>query len=577
MSGRPSLGALRRFVGAAVVHNPLVPAGSLLAIVAVAWVLQASQPINHDLAWLLIATRRLLAGAAIYRHDVIEVNPPLILGLLAPAVETSQLFGISLITSVRVFTVLLAIGSAVLSGRLLDRVLGESGVPLRRTLQVSFLYASLVFVDADFGQREHFILILGMPYLCLAAARARGSAIPRSEAAVAGLLGGVAFAVKPTFALVLLALEGALALRRRSVRVWWRIDLAAALAVGAVYLVTVLWATPGYFELVFPLAVDGYWIYRRPLQGLLRVRDLAVIALGLLALLQLRRDERLRELGAVWFLASVGFYAMSLLQGTGWSYTVIAFQGVSVPLLVLGSCSLLRGLGDPPAAPIGTASRCAGAGVALLALFVALAAQPGLVHTLRRGGVWRAGQTDGPIRVLQTVIDNHAGGGSVYFMTPVLRGPFPTMIYSRAEWASRFSCLWLVPAILRARAGDSAAPARLTPGRLDALERYLVGAVVEDLSLHQPELIFVDRRRMLPGYGGFELDILEFFKRDPEFARIWSGYRLAGDIPPYTIALRAPPRVARGGPGSSARGRSTGSGWKTRSSSASPSVVAKIR
>jgi hypothetical protein len=507
-------------------------------------VLQASQAINHDLAWLLIATRRMLAGAAIYRSDVIEVNPPLILGLLAPSVGISQLLGVSVVTSVRVFTVLLAIGSALLSGRLLERVLGASERQLRRILQASFLYASLVFVDADFGQREHFILILGMPYLCLVAARARGSAVPVGEAALAGLLGGLAIAVKPNYVLALLVLEGCLALRRRSLRVWWRLDLGLVVAVGAVYLVVVLLATPGYFEVAFPLALDGYWIYQRPLRALLRGRDLAVLALGLLAMLQLRRHERLRELGEVWFVASAGFYAMSLLQGTGWRYTLIPFQGVSVPLLVLALVSLLRGLWTVAAAPSGMVSRCAGAVLALLMLLAVLAAQPGLVHTLRSGAVWRSGQTDGPVRVLNTVIDNRAGGSSVYFMTPVLRGPFPTMIYSRAEWASRFSCLWLLPSILRARAGDSAVPARLTPERVDVMERYLIDAVVEDLERHQPELIFVDRRRKQPGYGGFEFDLLEYFRRDPGFERVWSRYGVVGDIPPYTVALRAARRLA---------------------------------
>ncbi len=59
----------------------------------------------------------------------------------------------------------------------------------------------------DFGEREHLLLALVVPYLLLAAARASGREIPAAAAVLIGLLAGAAFALKPHFVLLWLAIE----------------------------------------------------------------------------------------------------------------------------------------------------------------------------------------------------------------------------------------------------------------------------------------------------------------------------------------------------------------------------------
>ena len=60
----------------------------------------------------------------------------------------------------------------------------------------------------DFGEREHLLLLLALPYLLLAAARAVGREIPASHAVAIGLLAAAGLLIKPHFVLLWLAIEG---------------------------------------------------------------------------------------------------------------------------------------------------------------------------------------------------------------------------------------------------------------------------------------------------------------------------------------------------------------------------------
>jgi hypothetical protein len=67
---------------------------------------------------------------------------------------------------------------------------------------------------------------------------------------------------------------------------------------------------------------------------------------------------------------------------------------------------------------------------------------------------------------------------------------FPVLEVMGGEWASRFSCLWMIPAIeARERAGgDVATPER--SGR-----HYLTAAVAEGLARRQPTVVLIEEAR----------------------------------------------------------------------------------
>ena len=55
------------------------------------------------------------------------------------------------------------------------------------------------------------------------------------------------------------------------------------------------------------------------------------------------------------------------------------------------------------------------------------------------------------------------------------------MSYTDVEWASRYSHLWFIPAIVRTRSDPLYMPTRLTKERAAQIERKLFDSVVEDL------------------------------------------------------------------------------------------------
>ena len=474
--------------------NPASPLAIVGAIFFGGLLLQFSQAIGHDLGWLLVATNRLLDGAKIYVDDVIEMNPPLFLYLLTPPVAVSRWLDLPEIPSLRIYVALLAAISLTLCNGILKVLIREPEGLIRRYLLALLTLVLVVDIRHSFGQREHFMVILVAPYLLAMTAHLLARELPRGLALLAGVAAGLAVSVKPHYALLLVALELYLALRRRSLRAWLRPDLLTAVAVAIAYALSVLLLTPSYLSFVFPLGLDTYWIYQKPLAELLHGTDLAAFPLTLIAVLAVRKSRALRELGWVLLITAVCSYILSRLQGTGWEYHLIPFKSAVILALPLPLLALLRRLPprETPSGPI--AGGLAAALMALLALGVLLFALPNTRNTLLKGADWRAGRTRGPIAIVHQVIDRHAKGGTVMFFTAALTGAFPTVNYAEVGFSSRFSCLWPVVAVVRSRAegGESLSPAKRE--RMAEIERYMIDSVIEDLERRPPDLIFVDRK-----------------------------------------------------------------------------------
>ena len=69
------------------------------------------------------------------------------------------------------------------------------------------------------------------------------------------------------------------------------------------------------------------------------------------------------------------------------------------------------------------------------------------------------------------------------------------------------------------------------------IQRYLMDAVVSDISARPPALIIVDTRRDKPYFGGMEFDYIDFFKTDPRFAEIWRHYERLDDYEGFAVFI----------------------------------------
>jgi hypothetical protein len=505
---------------------PWLALACLAALCLAAWQIQAALPLNHDVGWLLLGARRLLEPGPLSADRFVDVTPPAILALYTLPVAAAQALAVSEIAAFRVFVIGLAAGLLILCRLACARLFAEGPPALARTWLVAVGIPLLPLAGYDFGQREHLITLLLLPYLAGAAARARASDPPASLAIWTGAGAGLAIAMKPQFALVALAVEGVVWRERGRPPALLGSGLAALAGAALLAAGWTLWSAPDYLRVTLPLVWETYAAYHSPLPKLVRWLDLPVAG-ALILVASLARGDALRALARVLAAAALAAYAAYLWAGTDWDYHRYPFGVLAIAALVL---PLLRPLARAPVAIL------AAAGLAAASLFLA----PLQIRT-PAAGQSRAGWSQGAATdEILRLVESHAPVGSIFLFSTSVAPAFPAVNHAGVGWASRFSCLWPLPAVLRAREQPDSAPAARRE-RLETIGRDLVAAVRDDLARYRPELVLVPRAQQHQALGGMDPDLLAFFRSDPEFEKIWSGYAPVEETPGFrAYALRQP-------------------------------------
>ncbi len=476
---------------------------------------------NLDVAWYLYVARRVLAGARLYR-DIVEINPPLIVALSVPPAWLARQLGVLDLAVYNLAAAALAVASVAFAGRLLGRLPGERGETWRRALLLLFLAALFPLAVADFGQREHLLLALVLPYLCLSAVRAEGAGAPRGAVA-AGVMAGVGLALKPFYLPLWVAMEAYLVLRRRVGLPWRRPETVAIAAVLALYGLAVLALVPDYLPLVRRLGPAYASLLRLPLGAIVASRDgilplLAVAALAAAPVAGARGAVR-----DVMLIAVATSFLAVLLQHKGWSYHYYPSRAES--LAALAAMPLSAGAGLPRA-------RALAARLAPLLLAAGLA-----VVVVQRG---REAQAAGEFEraairgEMAPLVRRYAAGGPILALTVSPTPAFPLVNFTGARAALRFPSLWLIPA-LAARGQWAVQRPGGPPALPGPLQQYLIDAVTDDLVRGRPALIVF----YAPPWGAPDL-VGYFASVDPRFAAAVGRYRFLADVAGYRfLALSA--------------------------------------
>ncbi len=504
-------------IGRAAIDSRLLPGALALALGAAALLLQLTQTINHDTAWYLHATARLLDGARLY-VDIIELNPPLAFYLTVPPVAAAGFLGVPAVDAFVVYCFILIAGSLALSRAILQPLPAGSESCRRWTLTVA-LFALAVLPGAAFGQREHLIAILALPYLVLTAMRAADRAPSPGLALLAGIAAGLAFSIKPPFLIVAAILEVYLRVVRGRKLAPFRAETLALGAVAAVYATSIPVFTPEYIDFILPLTASVYGAYESAFADVIARLETVLLPIAIAALVATRGHVTTSRLGQTFLIAGASFFALYVAQMKGWQYQLYPVTA----MLLLGAGAMLIGTAVPDARAMPgrvTAWRAASIpALLLLVLAIDLGARGSYVNPMTS-------------TMLPLVRENAARGGLAVFSTNVSWG-FPLANYAGADWASRFPTLWPLPGIVRGRADP-----RHDGPALDRVERYMTDAVIEDLTRRPPAVVLVDVRADKHYFGGHRFDYLEFFGRDPRFQRFWRDYERVLARPEFHVYLR---------------------------------------
>ena len=513
--------------------NPLLgsrPAYILLLslLVISAAVAEFQSVLRPDVAFLLYAAERVLSGARLY-VDVVEINPPLIIGLNVPAVVFGRIFNVPAALVYRSCVLLLVVTSLGVSAALLKRLLARSPALRRGALLLAALVL-LPMAEVDFGEREHLMLALFLPYAWLVALRARGLTVPAGLAALLGLLVGIGVALKPHFLLAWLGLEiyrrGTVARRLIAPTP----ESTAVMGVLLAYAVFVLLATPEYLTLAAELAPAYSRFLHQPIWELLLTAPGAPITLlALLTYLALRHRAAHRELWDVLLVGSLAFFLAGTLQQKGLRYHF--YPSFALATMLMGFAVLdIRASLTRTQRLYRVVASAAVVTIAVVVLGTALS------HAGKRG--W-GGRPDVPLARMVEVVRRHAAGSSIFVFSYHIGSTFPLVNYAGVESASRFPQLWILTAeyVHRMRADE---PLRYRPpAEMSPAERYLKEAVLADLERSRPRLLLVLRNaRDDPANGLRRLDYLGYFGRDPRFADLFARYQFLDLVGEYLVYRR---------------------------------------
>jgi len=306
--------AFRRFAGLAW------PAAILLAAVAS----QVLCGAIGDVSWLITVDEHWLTGARPY-VDIIETDPPGALLLYLPAAAIARLTGLKAEALVAASGFAVAIGSLALSAAVLTPV--RLNRRLNRTSLGLALVATTVLPGRAFDERDFFAALFGLPLIAIAAARASRGPVGFPHALAAGVGAGAMIAVKPPYALVLVALAPYLLTRLGLREALAAVEFIVAAVVAAAFVAAFYLVFPEYVTQVAPVFAEAYLPQRLPLAALAANAGVLVGLVTVASIAACAGSRALTPLVLTPMVAAFGAFAAYFVQGKGWLYQ--AYPGLA--------------------------------------------------------------------------------------------------------------------------------------------------------------------------------------------------------------------------------------------------------
>lgn len=307
---------------------------ALLVITLLSWFVQSTLFLKGDVSWLLHLARLVLAGGD-YGKDFFEINPPLIIFLYVPAVLLSSVFTLSNIVAIRLYVFLLVFISLAVSSLFIKKIFLREDRLLASVFFLTLAFDLLMLPLSEFGQREHLLMILTLPYILLMICRLQNKSITPSLALGVGLMAGLGFAIKPFFLLAFVSLELYYLINTRKLLSAFRIETFAIALMAFAHLVIAALFYKSYFTLVVPLAVRFYyknfgWSLQHVILQPIVIFCFYTCAFALLEY----RQTIYKKLIAVFMIEFFSYFLVFVLQQIPWYYHLLPMFAMAIVLLV---------------------------------------------------------------------------------------------------------------------------------------------------------------------------------------------------------------------------------------------------
>jgi hypothetical protein len=499
---------------------------ALLVLAAVACTRALSFPLNHDVGWWLHISRSMLAGEVLYR-DLIEVNPPMTAFLSIIPVLLSQASGLPIPTASILWVLFLVLGVTGWAA-----MLGKGpGAPAhhRPIIGGAILFGVGFLPGGDFGQREHLMFTLVIPYMLVLWRRASGYDVSLRSSLAAGLFAGVGLALKPHFLLIWLSLEVASWLESGgdsgvTIRRLRSSERLALFAVLGVYGLAVL--LQGEYLPLLAMTASTYedFASANRLQLAIGVPSAALI-FGLFVVSRAKTD--LARLARYFFAVGCGSMVLTVLQGKGWSYhfyPVLAGLAGIVILMVFDFGLRASKVRERGRLTDGT----------LLVLMGSLVL---LLTALRIEGQARvAAQQSAALEEQVEHLARFQSEGSFLVLSAFVSRSFPLVNYTDLGWASPFPALWWIRA--RNHRPEQGTP-RVTASLAmeDSAEEALTQLLISRFLRSTPVTVLVDMSADA-AFAGARFPYVEYLSQNDQFRREWRNYIMRSEVGPFAVWVR---------------------------------------
>lgn len=471
----------------------------LMVLCWVPWVLfQSQMRVSADAAWLIEAAMKVLDGQSM-TDRYFDSNPPMSFLIYIPAAMLVKA-GLPLWHALSVYTALLMSVSLMLCMAILRYWPGIKIVTYWGILS-SWLLAITALSHFDFGQKDHFIAIMLLPFLLAQLMMTYRCSLPR-WILIAALVAGLPFILlKPHYGLLAVAMLLFRASKQNRLDIFRDVDFII-LGCGVVaYAGIVAVFFPDFVQDVLPFSMRFYVsvIFKEvyPLGGASIFLASCCTALAALGGERWNHDRALTVfLSVMGLLAGIVFF----LQMKGFPLHLLPALSLVLPamvatgLLYVPDCAERKGL-----APV---------------VIVAFAALASLVFMIEKPMLTHKSYSE---TSLAKYLKAHVPpDGSFYLQADSTNVIVPVSAYAGAENASRFPMLWFLSSLeaICARGGKSC---QKNPEVI-----YFSRKVAEDIQQGKPAFIGLYAE---PGPGEHFMRVLG---ENPEFQKEWKHYRPAG-------------------------------------------------
>jgi hypothetical protein len=495
----------------------------IIAVFGICAALIGNSMLNHDTSWYLISTRWWLDGVKIY-EEIFELNPPLAFYLTVPPVYIAGILGLSSVTAMKIYVLILSLISVLWGRRVLSK---NHDLPEHENTIISIAasIALLIVPLESFAQREHFMVILAWPYIATMLAGPKNMRLLRRELIVIGLFSGIGFALKPYFFAIPIAVTLTQSVLQRSVQPVFSIINWALLTVCIVYVLASYVLHPEYFTQIIPQTVLTYGAYEMSSVNILRtcLSAFAVMLVSAYLIYRLRKPYY----GAAWVLmaASLGGIISYLMQSKGWIYQLMPFKTLAVIYLTWLFLGLYADRNQ----------KWIAAAVAILPIYLFIV--PALLQ----------GPYKNPIaKELAQYFTCPAGQRTYQVFASNVYPSFPLGNYANAIPSNRAPALWLFPGVIHQLTQP------IKKQQREYLSQILDAArtkVIADFTRTKPQLLIVDTHPEKAYFKGTKFDYINFMLKDDRFKSAWPDYVLAGEVGGFQIYRRegcdVPAEIAR--------------------------------